>query len=94
MRSKPYLHTEFNEGSDSTLYAGGAITVVKKLAERDRVGVQLGAFGGLQIVTWVTLMSFLLCLLLFSGLLWHLAVVPAVVAPGSGLCSRHMPGAV
>ena len=24
---------------------------------------------------------FFLCLLLFSGLLWHLVVVPAVVAP-------------
>ena len=29
MRSKPYLHTEFEKGSDSTLYAGGATTVAK-----------------------------------------------------------------
>ena len=28
-----------------------------------------------------------MCLLLFSGLLWHLAVVPAVVACRGGLCS-------
>ena len=37
---------------------------------------------------------FFLCLLLFSGLLWHLVVVPAVVAPHGGLCSGHILGAV
>ena len=26
---KPYLHTDFTKGPDSTLYAGGATTVVK-----------------------------------------------------------------
>ena len=31
MRSKCYLHTEFDEGSDSTLYAAGAM-VVEKIA--------------------------------------------------------------
>ena len=29
MRLKAYLHTEFDKGPDSTLYAGGATTVVK-----------------------------------------------------------------
>ena len=29
MRSKPYFYTEFDEGPDSTLYAGGAMIVVK-----------------------------------------------------------------
>ena len=29
MGLKPYLHTEFDEGSDHTLYAGGAMTVAK-----------------------------------------------------------------
>ena len=33
-----------------------------------------------------------MCLLLFSGLLWHLAVVPAVVARCGGLCSRLYQG--
>ena len=56
MRSKPYFHTEFDEGPDSTLYAGGAMTVQQRqLAERDRVGAQLGALGGLQMATWVTI---------------------------------------
>ena len=36
------------------------------------------------MATWGTLMSFFLCLLLFSGLLWDLVVVPAVLPPMVG----------
>ena len=55
-----------------------------QLAERDRVGTQLGAFKGLQTVTWITLKNFFLCFLLSSGLLWHLVVVPAMLPPMVG----------
>ena len=42
------------------------------------------------MATWVTLKSFFLCLLLFSGLLCYLAVVPAVVGPQGGLCNGQI----
>ena len=42
------------------------------------------------MTTGVTLMRFFLCLLLFTSLLWHLVVVPAVVAPCGGLCNRQI----
>ena len=29
MRSRPYFHTKFDEGPDSTLYAGGAMIAAK-----------------------------------------------------------------
>ena len=29
MRLRPYFHTKFDEGPDSTLYTGGAITAAK-----------------------------------------------------------------
>ena len=47
------------------------------------------------MATPVTLMSFFLCLLLFSSLLWHLVVVPTVVGP-TVVCivDRYHPGAV
>ena len=62
-------------------------------AERDRVGAQLGALGGLQKAIWVTLMCFF-CAFVIWWFTLALGGCACSVAPHGGLCSGHIPGAV
>ena len=88
----PTCTPEFDEGPDSILYTGGATTVAKTAGWARQSWSTARSFWRLTDSDMGYTDELFLCLLLFSGLLWHLVVVPAVVAPHGGLCSWHIPG--